>query len=231
MSLKVGGFQELSLLDYPGKVASIIFLINCNFRCKYCYNPDLLSDKHFNESNRKLFGAKKILHNLSSTKKMIDGVVITGGEPTVNPDLVEFIKEIKSMGLFVKLDTNGSNPAMLKRLIDEKLIDYVAMDIKSPLDKYAELCGYKDTDKIKESLEILKISNILREFRTTVWPTFDVNDIERIAKLIPGETLYLQQLLQPDALTDEAKTIKNYTRIDIEDLVKLVVSDCTIIVR
>ena len=231
MSLKIGGFQELSLLDYPGKISSIIFLLNCNFRCKYCYNADLLSVDSFTRSSRKEFSVSKVLNYLQSHKHMLDGVVITGGEPTVNPDVVEFIRKIKSIGLLVKLDTNGSNPTLLKQLIDEKLIDYIAMDIKAPLQKYKELCGYDNVSNIKASLEILKISNILREFRTTMWPQLTKEDILEITKLIPQEKLYLQHLSQDNALTDEARTIKNYTLLDIEEMVDSINHNCTILIR
>lgn len=112
MTLKIGGFQGCSLQDYPRRVASIIFLVNCNFRCKYCYNIDLLSDANFKASKRKLYDNNKVLKYLERHKKMIDGVVITGGEPCVNIDLLSFIQKIKDLGLLVKLDTNGSNPEL-----------------------------------------------------------------------------------------------------------------------
>nr|MCR5483901.1 anaerobic ribonucleoside-triphosphate reductase activating protein [Bacilli bacterium] len=128
--MRIFGLDKFSLLDYPGKVSSIIFLSGCNMNCSYCYNSDLI---RMGESN---YSEEEILDFLNSRVGKIDGVVITGGEPTLNNDLIEFIKKIKKMGLLVKLDTNGSNPEMIKELLDNKLIDYVAMDVKTSLNKY-----------------------------------------------------------------------------------------------
>lgn len=153
--LLIGGFQKSSLIDYPEKISAIVFTQGCNFRCPYCHNPELITEKREEERGKR----KQILDFLKSRIGKLDGVVITGGEPTLHEDLPQFIKEIKNLGFAVKLDTNGTNPDMLKNLIYEKMIDYVAMDIKAPIDKYSEIvCNKVNTDDILKSIEILKTS-------------------------------------------------------------------------
>jgi len=126
--VKIGGLQKLTLIDYPGKLAATVFLIGCNFRCPFCYSSELVLPEKIKKQPR--ISEKELLKFLKDRKKLIDGVVLCGGEPTTSRNLVPFIKKIKKMRFFVKLDTNGSDPALLKKLIDKKLIDYVAMDIK-----------------------------------------------------------------------------------------------------
>lgn len=190
----IGGLQKSSLIDYPEKISAIVFTQGCNFRCPYCHNPELIefsSDSSMEES--------EILKFLSSRVGKLDGVVITGGEPTLHKDLPEFIKEIKALGFAVKLDTNGTNPEMLEQLINNGLVDYVAMDIKAPMEKYGEVvCSKVDTQKIKKSIEILKVSTIDYEFRTTVVKSqLSLNDFEQIGKLIKGCSKYYLQRFVP----------------------------------
>lgn len=155
----IGGLQKSSLIDYPGKIAAVIFTQGCNFRCPYCHNPELVNGERGTINGK--CHEMAVLEFLKKRIGKLDGVVITGGEPTLHNNLPEFIKQIKNLGFAIKLDTNGTNPEMLKQLIDEKLIDYVAMDIKAPLDKYSEIvCTKVDTDKILKSIGILKNSNI-----------------------------------------------------------------------
>ncbi|MCX5782015.1 MAG: anaerobic ribonucleoside-triphosphate reductase activating protein [Elusimicrobia bacterium] len=163
--MKIGGFQKFSLIDYPGKIAAVIFTQGCNFRCPYCHNPELVLPELFEEGP----SVDEILKFLEFRKGKLEAVVITGGEPTLQNDLSGIIKRINELGYSVKLDTNGTNPDVLKSLIDQKLIDYIAMDIKAPFEKYDELAGIKsDLKKIKESIRLIMISGIDYEFRTTV---------------------------------------------------------------
>src|SRR5690554_5488754 len=166
--MKIIGFQKTSLIDYPGKIVSIIFTQGCNFKCPYCHNSDLI---FFQSVNNEYFPHDYIFSFLKKRKGLIDGVSITGGEPTLQPDLYNFIVKIKDINLNIKLDTNGSNPELIKSLIDDKLIDYIAMDIKGPLDKYECIIDNKiNTDKIIKSISLIKNSKVDYEFRTTVVP-------------------------------------------------------------
>ena len=135
--MTIGGLQKLTLIDYPGKIACTVFLFGCNFKCPWCYNPELVLPEKIKKQTG--ISEKEFFNFLENRKGLLQGVVICGGEPTINQDLPKFIKKIKKMGYAVKLDTNGSNPKMLKELISKKLIDYVAMDIKFPQNRYSEL--------------------------------------------------------------------------------------------
>lgn len=193
-----GGLQKSSLIDYPEKISAIIFTQGCNFKCPYCHNPELIG----NISSEPL-GSLEILDFLQSRIGKLDGVVITGGEPTLHKDLPEFIKQIKDLGFCVKLDTNGTNPIMLKKLLDEKLIDYVAMDIKAPIEKYSDVvCTEVETANVLKSIEMLKNSSIQFEFRTTVVKSqLSVDDFDKIGKMIEGsEKYYLQRFVPSKTL-------------------------------
>jgi len=147
--MKIGGFLKTSLVDYPNKVSSVIFTQGCNFNCGYCHNPGLTEPGLFNN----LVPEKEILDFLIRRSEQIEGVVLTGGEPTIQKDLISFIKQIKDMDYFVKLNTNGSNPDVLKEIIGLKLLDYIAMDIKAPLSKYPKYSGQKTMGlKIRKSI-------------------------------------------------------------------------------
>ncbi len=175
--IKIGGLQKTTFIDYPGKLACTVFLCGCNFRCPFCYSRELvLPEKIKNQPKVK---KKEFFNFLQERKGLLEAVVVCGGEPTINEDLPDFIKEIKKFGYLIKLDTNGSNPEMLQELINEKLIDYVAMDIKAPIEKYEKTVRVKvETEKIKESVKILKKGIIGYEFRTTVVPgIIDKDDI------------------------------------------------------
>jgi len=168
--MKIGGLQKLTLIDYPGHLAATVFLIGCNFRCGFCYSSELVLPEKI--KNQPVFPEKDFFSFLKQRKGLLEGVVICGGEPTINNDLPSFIKQIKKLGFLVKLDTNGSNPKMLKSLIDKKLLDYVAMDIKAPKEKYSQIAGISGVlktniiKKVEKSIHILKESGINYEFRT-----------------------------------------------------------------
>ena len=187
--MNIAGVQKVTLLDYPGKVACEIFTQGCNFECPFCQNSSLIPITNTGE-----FSEEEIFEYLNLRKNILDGVVITGGEPTVQKDLKEFIKKIKDLGLLVKLDTNGGNPKVLQELIDEELVDYVAMDIKNVFNKYNITAGKKIAlDNIKKSIEILKASKIDYEFRTTIIKEMhSLDDIISICKLVGNAKYYLQ---------------------------------------
>ncbi len=189
----IAGLQKLTLLDYPGKMAATLFTHGCNFRCPFCHNAPLVTDKLSGQISEEEF-----FSFLSSRRGILDAVCITGGEPTLQKDLPEFIGKIKAMGFLVKLDTNGTNPDLLATLIEEGLIDYVAMDIKNAPDKYDLTCGCDvDMDKVLTSVDILKMSGIDHEFRTTVVRELHTaEDLEAIARGIIGDSKYfLQQFI------------------------------------
>ena len=188
--MRIGGYEKLSTVDYPGELACAIFLVGCNFNCGYCHNPSLIS------GNGNYVEKEEVMEYLRLRKDMLDAVCISGGEPTCNKDLKDFIKEIKALGYKVKLDTNGTNPFVVKELIDEKLIDYVAINLKASPKKYNEVtrCNV-NLELIKQTIKILKTSGIKHEFRTTYLPTLDSNDINEITEKFVGKDskYYLQQ--------------------------------------
>ena len=199
--MNIAGVQKVTLLDYPGKVACEIFTQGCNFECPFCQNSSLIPITNTGE-----FSEEEIFEYLNLRKNILDGVVITGGEPTVQKDLKAFIKKIKDLGLLVKLDTNGGNPKVLQELIDEKLVDYVAMDIKNIFNKYNITSGKKiNLDNIKKSIEILKASKIDYEFRTTIIKEMhSLDDIISICKLVGNAKYYLQNFEDSENVIDHS---------------------------
>ncbi len=199
--MNIAGVQKVTLLDYPGKVACEIFTQGCNFECPFCQNSSLIPITNTGE-----FSEEEIFEYLNLRKNILDGVVITGGEPTVQKDLKEFIKKIKDLGLLVKLDTNGGNPKVLQELIDEELVDYVAMDIKNVFNKYNITAGKKVAlDNIKKSIEILKRSKIDYEFRTTIIKEMhSLDDIVSICKLVGDAKYYLQNFEDSEFVIDHS---------------------------
>ncbi len=191
--MNIGGFVKNSFVDYPGNIAAVIFTVGCNMKCWYCHNKHLLG-----YSNKQ--AEIEILEFLSSHKNFLDGVVISGGEPTLQPDLKEFIQKIREFGLSIKLDTNGTNYEVLKDLIDNNLIDYVAMDIKAPLEKYSMITKTQDDMiSIKNCIDLLLSDVIDYEFRTTYSPDLNGEDIEELCKSIKGAKRYaIQKYRIPD---------------------------------
>lgn len=190
--MKIYGLQKLTLLDYPGKTACTIFTGGCNFRCPFCHNALLVTD--IDSSNT--YTEEYILDFLAKRKGLLDGVCITGGEPLIQGDIAEFMKKIKELGYKVKLDTNGTFPERLEELLENRLVDYVAMDIKNSKEKYAQTAGIKNLNlsDIEKSINILKSSDIDYEFRTTIVKEFHtVSDIENIAEWIKGAKAYFLQ--------------------------------------
>ncbi len=220
----IGGLEKLSLLDYPGQIAAIVFTQGCNFRCHFCYNPMLVlpTGGTKNIKNSSLLSEDEFFAFLKNRRGKLDAVVITGGEPTIHQDLPEFIAKIKELGYLVKLDTNGTNPAMLQTLLDKQLIDYLAMDIKAPLAKYETVVGLKpDLNKIKKSVKIIRESGLPYEFRTTVAPDLlTPDDVLAMAEELRGSALwYLQKFESNKDLVDQKfQGAKSYTNKEMKQL-------------
>ncbi|MDO8558282.1 MAG: anaerobic ribonucleoside-triphosphate reductase activating protein [bacterium] len=204
--MTIGGFQKLSLVDYPGKVCSIIFTQGCNFRCPYCHNPELVEVK-----KEGAVPAEEILEYLGAKSWLLDGVCITGGEPTLQGDLPSFIRKIKDIGLLVKLDTNGSNPTMVRELIGKNLVDYIAMDLKHPWARYGDVAHSPNraaTENCKKTFELIQSSGVDHEFRTTVFPQLQCEEdlFEMAGYIKEGEKYFLQSLRYQKTLDERIDT-------------------------
>lgn len=185
----IGGIQKNSLIDFPSKISCVIFTAGCNFDCPYCHNPDLVSPPFTT------LDPEEIFIFLKKRKSLLDGVVITGGEPTLHKDLFDFCHQIKSMGFPIKLDTNGSHPGTVQNLLKNHLIDYIAMDVKTIPEKYTpHLAKKTEAETILASIPIIINSGIPHEFRTTCIKPFVGNDIiHEISRMIKGADLYVLQ--------------------------------------
>ena len=200
--MNIKGIQKLTLLDYPGRVACTLFTGGCNFRCPFCHNSMLVIDPEQNMSH----DINEIFTYLHRRRGVLDGVAITGGEPLLQPDIADFIKSIRTLGYPVKLDTNGSRPKVLRRLIDEGLVDYVAMDIKNSLEKYGTTIGVPnyDTSAVEESAALLMEGRVDFEVRTTVVKGLhEADDFRKIGEWLGGdEKFFLQQFKDSGSLID-----------------------------
>jgi len=204
-----GGFENFTLADYPGKIACVVYTIGCNFRCPYCHNPELVD-----ETMETKITEDDVLLFLDTRKHMLDGIVITGGEPTMHIDLIDFMRRVKQRGVLVKLDSNGTHPDILKKIISERLVDYIAMDIKAPLATYSTVVARPvDVLAIKKSIDLLMSSHIPYEFRTTVVKgQLHPKDIEQIGKEITGaQKYYLQRFVPTKILNPQFKKKVTYS--------------------
>lgn len=218
--MKIGGLQKLTLVDYPGKVAATVFLIGCNFKCGFCHNPELLNWI----GEQKEISEKDFFEFLKEKEGLLEGICITGGEPTLYPDLIDFIRKIKDMGFLVKLDSNGNRPEILNDLIQNKLVDFIAMDIKTSPDKYGKVTNTEVNIKnIKESIELIKNSRIDYEFRTTVVPgLIGKRDIEKIGKWLKGaKKIALQQFNNKKVLDKKLEKLQPYPEETIKEFGKI----------
>ncbi len=197
----IAGLQKLTLLDYPGKTACTLFTPGCNFRCPFCHNALLVTSPVTD-----FVSEEEFFSFLGKRRGILDGVCITGGEPTLQKDLIPFMKKIRDMGFLIKLDTNGYRPDALKEVLNESLADYIAMDIKAAPEKYTLTTGVPDLDfsLIRESIDLIEKSGVPHEFRTTVTEDFhDENDFEKILSLFSSDTpYYLQQFKDSGNLID-----------------------------
>ena len=199
--MKIGGFNIFSLSDFPGKVAAVVFTQGCNFRCPYCHNAPLIS---CHEPKELLIPEKQFFEFLECRRNQLDAVVVSGGEPTIHRDLPTFLRRTKDMGFAVKLDTNGSNPEVLKEILENDLVDYIAMDIKAPLSNYKKLTDtVSSSEGIQESINVISKSGIDHEFRTTVVEALlTLEDMQAIRKLIPARSTYHLQKFYPEHAFD-----------------------------
>jgi pyruvate formate lyase activating enzyme len=210
-TISIGGFNKFSLIDYPGKTCAIIFTQGCNFRCPYCHNPELVLPHLFEQP----ISLSEVLSFLEKRKGLLEAVEFTGGEPIIQEGLPKIIKKIKKMGYLIKIDSNGSNPDMIKKLIDEQLVDYFAMDIKAPLENYSEACGtIVDVNKIKESINIIMQYAPDYEFRTTAIKKIHTKEsFRKIGLLIKGaKRYYLQNAHYDKTVSAKFKNEKTFSK-------------------
>lgn len=222
-SMVIHGIQKLTLVDYPGHPAAILFTGDCNFRCPFCQNAPLV----LSSSSEPVVADEEIFSFLTKRKGMLDGVVVTGGEPTLQRDLIPFLGRLKTLGYLVKLDTNGYRPDVLEKAMESGYVDYVAMDIKTSLDEYPVVAGIKNLDvsRIERSVELLKTGAVDYEFRTTVVePLHHKENFEKIGELLKGcRRYYLQSFVDSgniigkncfppsqEQLKNYLKTVSNY---------------------
>lgn len=219
MSFGIKGFTPTSLTDWPGKIAAVIFLPRCNFRCHYCYNPEFIN----NPDGLPDFPDEKIFSYLEKKKNWLDGVVMLGGEPTIHPKFMDIVEKIKAMSLGVAVHTNGTQPGIVKELIDKKLVDYFAMDIKAPLDDYKKVVDVDvKQEAIKESIDLIRKSGVDYEFRITVVPKLiDEEDIKKIGETLRGSrAFYIQQFRAGNTLDSKYTNEESYLIPELEKLKK-----------
>ena len=216
--MRIGGLQKLTLIDYPGKIAAIIFTQGCNWRCGYCHNPELVLSAKYED----LIPEDAVLEFLMKRKGQLEGVVISGGEPTIQADISSFLAKIKALDYSVKLDTNGSNPAVLKNILELNLVDYVAMDIKACPSHYSQAVGKKmDMKPITESIACILDSGLPYQFRTTlVKPVCPLGDLKELFSLIAEANHYvLQEFIPSQKIIDQSLLDQpHYTRPEIDAL-------------
>lgn len=216
--MQIGGFQKFSLIDFPGKISAIVFTQGCNFRCPYCHNPELVDPQKYTQ----LIPENKIFAFLQTRRGQLDAVSITGGEPTLHHDLPDFIHKIKEMGFLVKLDTNGTNPEMLSQIIKQDLVDYMAMDIKAPLQKYSILTGSEvDESTILRSISLIEKSGIDYEFRSTlVKHLLTPDDVLNMGIMLgPAKRYFLQKYVPNKSLDIGLEKLSNFSQDSLNILI------------
>ena len=219
--LVIKGFIETSFLDWDGKIVSTLYVAGCNFRCPFCHNSGLIEKPGEYET----IPLARIEQFLLEHKDFLDGICLTGGEPCLhkNKGLFEFLRRIKDLGFQIKFDSNGMDPECLKQVIDQKMVDYIAMDIKGPLDeRYDKLSGVKtNLDLIKASINLIRQGGIAYEFRTTIIPAFlETKDIEDIAKYIAGaEKFVFQQFVAEHTWDENLRSVKPYFKEKLDEMV------------
>nr|MDD3720097.1 anaerobic ribonucleoside-triphosphate reductase activating protein [Candidatus Gracilibacteria bacterium] len=199
----IGAVNKFSLLDFPGETSCIVFTVGCNFRCSYCHNPEFVLPEMIKNTSKNLIPENIFFNFLEKRKNLLTGVSICGGEPTLQKDLYDFCKKVKDMGFKVKLDTNGRDFDIIKNLLDDNLLDYIAMDVKNPLEDYNEITKINDNiENYSKSIEIIMKSKVDYEFRTTVIKGFHTfESLKKIFKLITGaKKYYIQNFRNGDIL-------------------------------
>jgi pyruvate formate lyase activating enzyme len=227
----IGGFQRFSLIDYPGRICAIVFTQGCNFRCPYCHNPELVEK---NPSGGQAVRQEEVLSFLEVRKGKLEAITITGGEPLVQTDIGDFLSSVKALGYLVKLDTNGSFPSRLETILKANTVDYIAMDIKAPIDKYEQVVRRSiDKEQILSSIKLIMERAPDYEFRTTVVKSLlEEDDFLEIAKMIQGSRLYVLQRFVPSKLLDDrfldADTYSDNELNSIRDTMDGYVKQCII---
>lgn len=210
--MEISGIEKVTLTDYPNHLAAIIFTQGCNYKCPFCQNSSLI------KKGKGLLKECEVLNYLNKRKNILEGLVISGGEPTLQKDLKEFIIKVRKMGLKIKLDTNGNNYSVLEELVNEKLVDYIAMDIKNSLEDYNIVAGVKtNKENIKKSIKLLKKAQVPYEFRTTIVKEFhNLEKIENILKMIGESPYYLQNFQDSEGVLD--KSLHSFTPKELKEI-------------
>lgn len=217
----ISGIQQFTLLDYPGKTACVVFTPGCNFRCGYCHNPEFVLPEQIKNIQKDFIHEDVIFNFLKKRQGLLDGVVITGGEPTLQGDLIPFIKKVRDLGFLVKLDTNGNKPDVIKKIFDEHLVDYVAMDIKTSYAKYQSLVGtLANVDRIQESISLIINSGIPYEFRSTIIKETHTEDVlKEMAIIVKGADIFALQSFRPaHTLNPLFQSFHAYSEKEMEDI-------------
>ncbi len=212
--------NEFTLLDYPGKIAAIIFTAGCNMRCGYCHNSQFVIPEELEKMKGNFIPFEAVKNFLKTRVDKLDGVVISGGEPTIHNHLPEFMEKIKDMGFLVKLDTNGTNSKMIKKILDKNLADYIAMDIKTSLNKYNDLTRMNiNIKEITKSIELIKNSNIKYEFRSTILPEcHDLETLKEMGQMIKDSRLWaLQNFRNISVLNEKFKEFSSFSKKELEE--------------
>lgn len=217
----LSGITKLTLLDFPGKTACIVFTAGCNFRCGYCHNPEFVLPERLKEIEKGFIPEDVFFRFLERRKSLLQGVVITGGEPTLHPDLEEFIAKIRALGYAVKLDTNGNRPDVLRRLIENGLVQYVAMDFKTSFDRYPTLSGLgASAAAVEESFHLLKEGTLPYEFRTTLVREIHTEEVlEAMRQSLEGASRYFLQPFRNEIVLDpKFETMSAFSEGEMEFL-------------
>jgi pyruvate formate lyase activating enzyme len=215
-----GGLQKTTLVDYPGKVAATVFTVGCNFRCPYCHNPELVLPDLIKKQPQ--ISEEEVINFLSERQGLLEGLCITGGEPTLHQDLINFLEKVKTLGYSIKLDSNGSQPQVLKEIFHKKLIDYIAMDVKTIPQKYHLVTlNQVPAENILESINLIKESGIDYEFRTTVAPEIVTKeDIFQIVELIkPARAYFLQSFKGIKTLDPRFVQLKGISEEELKEII------------
>jgi len=217
----ISGVQKFSVLDYPEKTSCIVFTPGCNFRCGFCHNPEFVLPEEIEKVQSSFFNEEPFFNFLKMRKNRLDGVVITGGEPTLQKDLLSFMEKVKEMGFLVKLDSNGNRADILQQAIEKKLVDYIAMDVKSSLEEYKNVVGGGvNVEEIQKSIDLLKQGLVDYEFRSTLLPRFHTEKVfADMRKLISGcKRYYLQNFLPEITLDKSFEQELSFTPQEMEDI-------------
>ncbi len=219
--MRLSGIQPFTMIDFPEKIACIVFTPGCPFRCGYCHNPEFVLPEKLKKIKHDFIPDKTFFNFLDERKGLLEGVVITGGEPTIMKDLVEFCKKIKEKGYAIKLDTNGINPEIIRILLNNCLIDYIAIDVKTSVFQYKNLCGDRAKgEKVAESVKIVMASNIKYVFRSTIIKEIHTQEIlEDMADLVKGaKKLYLQSFRPAITLDPKFSKYRSFSQKEMKSI-------------